>query len=704
MEKKNDSGNAIAIDPNGYVYTTGYFSGTADFDPGEGSYELSALDDADIFVSKLDLDGNFRWAKQMVGGKDDSGNSIAIDSNGNVYTTGYFSGTVDFDPGNTKIVPIIGEEKGGAPKGSGDVGGDTTKEGEGGGDGGGPVPPEIIDATSTYELTSLDGTDAFISKLDSDGNFVWAKQISGVGDDSGNSIALDSNDNAYIAGYFSGTADFNPGDDVYELTPEDGTDAFISKLDSDGNFVWAKQLGGGINDSANSISLDSNDNAYITGYFSGEINHGLGENVHEIISEGGMDIFIEKLDSEGNFAWIKQIGGTGKDSGNSVKVDSAGNNIYTTGYFYDTANFNIGGDVYNQISSGLNDAFVLKLTKEDTTPEAFIFTSQQDVEINTVVESDMITISGINSPAQISITSCTSVNCEYSINDQKYTSDEGTISNGDTVKVRQTSSGLNETTTGLILDIGGVTGEFNITTHKSGGTTSISDTIPPVITLLGLSPIDVLVGEEYVDKGAMAIDNIDGDITESITTTNNVNTKVPGTYKVTYNVKDKAGNAAFEVQRIVNVTKENEKSISSANKNDSVSFDAATKNIEIITPTAKEEALESQNENKKLEANNNIDKSDDIAVNGATVSAPVFSTGKVLKVGTIHNEVKELQKFLNNIGYVVSKTGAGSPGKETNYFGTLTKKALMEFQKDHKIVSDGILGNNTKKEINKTVK
>src|SRR5674476_671097 len=95
----DDYVNSIAVDASGNVYTTGYFLGTVDFDPGAGTYNLTSAGGYDIFISKLDASGNFVWAKNMGGASDDRGTSIAVDASGNVYTTGSFRGTADFDPG-----------------------------------------------------------------------------------------------------------------------------------------------------------------------------------------------------------------------------------------------------------------------------------------------------------------------------------------------------------------------------------------------------------------------------------------------------------------------------------------------------------------------------------------------------------------------------------------------------------------------------
>jgi hypothetical protein len=94
-----DVGLSISIDANGNVYTTGYFNGTADFNPGSGTYNLTSTGVEDIFISKLDASGNFIWALQIGGTSPDEGKSITVDPLGNIYTTGFFRGTADFDPG-----------------------------------------------------------------------------------------------------------------------------------------------------------------------------------------------------------------------------------------------------------------------------------------------------------------------------------------------------------------------------------------------------------------------------------------------------------------------------------------------------------------------------------------------------------------------------------------------------------------------------
>ncbi len=93
-----DIGRSVAVDASGNVYTTGDFQSTADFDPGPGTFNLTSAGSNDIFISKLDALGNFVWAKSMGGALRDMGNSIKVDSSGNLHLTGNFQGTADFDP------------------------------------------------------------------------------------------------------------------------------------------------------------------------------------------------------------------------------------------------------------------------------------------------------------------------------------------------------------------------------------------------------------------------------------------------------------------------------------------------------------------------------------------------------------------------------------------------------------------------------
>ncbi len=309
-----ESGVSIALDPSGNIYTTGYFDGTADFDPGPGVFNLSSAGSYDIFISKLDASGNFVWAKSIGSGAVDYSRSIVIDGIGNIFSTGYFTGSVDFDPNS-----------------------------------------------GVFNLTSNGNYDVYVFKLDAAGNFIWAKNMGGPNNDVGHAISLDGSGNAYTTGYFSTTADFDPGASSFNLTCAGTTDVFVSKLDASGNFIWAKGLGGANSEIGTSIAVDAIGNVYTTGIFKGTADFDPGSGVFNIVSSVGSDnIFISKLDASGNFSWAKAIVGSPLSAGQSIALDGLGN-VYLTGYFRGTSDFDPGLPVYNLTASGLDDVFIEKL-------------------------------------------------------------------------------------------------------------------------------------------------------------------------------------------------------------------------------------------------------------------------------------------------------------------------------------------------------
>ena len=308
----SDEGIAIAVDTSGNVYTTGSFDGTADFDPGASVFDLTSAGGLDIFISKLDSSGNFLLAKAMGGAGTDRGLAIAVDSSGNVYTTGSFDGTVDFNPG-----------------------------------------------ASAFDLTSTGGLDLFVSKLDASGNFLWAKAIGGAGDDQAFDLALDDSGNVHTTGSFDGTVDFDPGASAFDLTSAGGLDLFVSKLDPSGNFLWAKAMGGTGVDQASGIAVDASGNVHTVGTFQGMADFDPGASVFNLSIVNG-NLFVSKFDASGNFLWATAMGGTGNDQVLDVAVDASGN-VHTTGYFQDTADFDPGPGIFNVGTMGGLDVFISKL-------------------------------------------------------------------------------------------------------------------------------------------------------------------------------------------------------------------------------------------------------------------------------------------------------------------------------------------------------
>ncbi|MBL0341652.1 MAG: SBBP repeat-containing protein [Bacteroidetes bacterium] len=302
-----DIGLGMAVDYNGNSYFTGVFEGTADFDPGPGSFYMSVVAPyTHVFIVKLDSSGNFLWAKQLDGNMSGKGASIAVDSSANAYITGYFIGSGDFNPG-----------------------------------------------AGVFNLVS-NGTsngDIFILKLDTNGDFIWVKQIGSTEDDQGQSIALDLNQNIYVTGYFNNSADFNPGTGVFFLTSAGNSDIFILKLDTDGNFIFALKFGGISTDSGNEIKISASGNVYTTGHFASVADFDPGPGIFNLTCGGLYDAFILKINADGNFVWAKGLGGISYDWGYSLDIDSQ-ENVYTVGEFRDSVDVDPGPGVSNIVPVG----------------------------------------------------------------------------------------------------------------------------------------------------------------------------------------------------------------------------------------------------------------------------------------------------------------------------------------------------------------
>lgn len=260
----------------------------------------------------------FEWAKTFKSKYGSIPYSMTLDAKGNVYSTGSFRGAADFDPGPDTFMLYT-------------------------------------DSTQDY--------DAFISKLDASGNFVWAKRLGGANDENGYSITIDPSGNIYVAGNadgYSTKTDFDPGMGEYYLPSNGYDDIFILKLDTSGNFVWAKRFGGEKWAGAPLMSLDFKGNIYLSGYFTDKADLDPGMGTYYLTSAGETDIFISKLDPSGNFIWAKQIGGSSYDNGRSIQTDKAGN-VYLTGKFEKTVDLDPGAGKYNISTTTEHGGFILKL-------------------------------------------------------------------------------------------------------------------------------------------------------------------------------------------------------------------------------------------------------------------------------------------------------------------------------------------------------
>ena len=330
-----DSVQSIKADASGNVYATGGFGGTADFDPGAGTYNLTSVGgtlSTNIFILKLSASGDFVWARALNNSgltndsHTDKGYAIDVDTAGNVYTTGYYWGGIDADPGAGmhNLVAYTSDN------------------------------PTISGSNCQY-----------FSKLDANGNFVWAYDIPGDHNLQFHpTLAVDALNNVIVGGFMQDNIpnlidyDFGPG--TYHLPVQTG--AYILKMDGDANFIWAKSTaelttGSNAQSWCTSLAVDGAGNVYSSGtIYNGiyDMDPGAGS---LLLTPDSVDIFVSKLDTNGNLVWANKLGGSGIETAYSIAVSPSGkvnvSGSAGTGGLARTATVAAGGFIASLTQPGL---------------------------------------------------------------------------------------------------------------------------------------------------------------------------------------------------------------------------------------------------------------------------------------------------------------------------------------------------------------
>lgn len=321
--------NSIVLDANENVYVVGEFCSTCsgntyvDFDPGTAVYNLASSGGYDIFVAKYDSTFTFQWAFNIGSstvGSYEKGKDIAIDASGNIYITGAFDGTADFDP-----------------------------------------------STNTTNLVSAGYGDIFVAKYDgtlspsSTSFFKWANRAGGgaSGNDFDMSFAIDvdASSNVYIGGNFTGTnVDFDPGTGTNNLSSSNSganRDIFFAKYNSSGAHQWAYRIGPTTTSTRWSavmdLDVDNNGDLIICGHFRGGSSTNLNVNFSPKSGTNNLatlctgtsttatDGFVAKYDNAGNYIWAfdiqqesSQLGTVASQYCYAVSAD-LNNNVYVAG-------------------------------------------------------------------------------------------------------------------------------------------------------------------------------------------------------------------------------------------------------------------------------------------------------------------------------------------------------------------------------------
>jgi hypothetical protein len=290
-------GSGIAVDPGGNVVVVGSY------------YQDSAT--SDLFVAKFGPDGSLLWVQAEGGLDDDQGTKAAVDSNGNIFITGFFTGDAYFGTDNL----VYGN----------------------------------------------DATEMFVAKYDADGALMWV-EASFSNEAQGSDIAVDSAGNCLVTGYFRDYADFG----THELYSDGFFDLFLAKYSPDGDALWAANTETEVGINATGIALDETDNVYLTGSFAGDVSFGKTTLTNDYI----FNQFVAGYDSSGNVLFARSVGTQGELTGYAIAVDSGGS-LIVVGQLKERAL--VGSD--ELLSSGDSDVFVAKLLVSEDGGEKVGFTS-----------------------------------------------------------------------------------------------------------------------------------------------------------------------------------------------------------------------------------------------------------------------------------------------------------------------------------------
>ncbi len=298
--------NGVVLDADGNILLVGFCDDAIDFDPGPG--EVWRYCQADFFVSKLAPDGSHLWTN--VRGNNsafDSGRDIAVDADGNIYASGTFRGTVDFDPGDGV---------------------------------------DLHTMAGPYE-------DVFVTKYYPDRSYAWTRTYDVPRPGTNSYIAVAGDGGVLLTGSYNGTLDFDPGEGIDHRTSVEGSaDIFVTKLTAQGSYEWTYTAGGTGPDGGQGVTVAADGSVLITGYFRDAIDFDPGVRVDLHESAGDSDLFVTKLSPNGTYHWTRTLGGERTDDGKHVATGAKGN-AYLVGSYWQPVeywDYDPGCEISNQPS------------------------------------------------------------------------------------------------------------------------------------------------------------------------------------------------------------------------------------------------------------------------------------------------------------------------------------------------------------------
>jgi uncharacterized repeat protein (TIGR01451 family) len=406
----DDYARDIVIDHQNNILVFGDFSSSIDLDPSAATLNFSSQGGRDIFMQKLDNNGNLIWGKTIQGSNDQVAQLFTVDSNNDIYFALLAKGTLDLDPSattaflssNGNFDAVVGKWDANGNYQWGNIYGSSLYE---------TAQSAILINNKIYVtgvfqstvdfggqiLSTQSGTEAYVLKLDLQGNSIWAKSISGSGNIYPRGTEAWGTDGFVMIGYFNNSADFDLSSGTTLATAVGADDAFVAAYDTSGAINWLRTAGSSGEDKSFGLSVGADKSVCWSGIYSNNADFGNGT---ILASNGGTDAFVQKLDMTGNVVWEQMFGGTGDDNASKVYHDSE--SVLVAGEFEGVVDFDPTVAVMNATSAGQGDVFIFKMSESGIQGQVF-----HDFNQNCNRESNEVGLAGRNliiQPANIVVT------------------------------------------------------------------------------------------------------------------------------------------------------------------------------------------------------------------------------------------------------------------------------------------------------------
>lgn len=319
VTQKNDQPRAITALPGGDVAVTGFFSKTLGTEPGP-VLQAPGRANADIFLARVDANGNTVWARRFGGTKADSGRALATDGDGNLLLAGTFQDVIPY-----------------------------TENGVG------------------HKLASAGSRDAFLFKLSADGDIIWARRFGGSASDEAFAVTATDNGTIVMAGIFAGEASSG---DLPARKSAGYNDIFVQAFSADGVPLWTRTLGGAGQEYVGGLTATGDGGVWLAGSFQQEmVLPGGGQ----LVSEGSTDAFIVYFNSDGNLQRASSFGGAEVELVYGITAAADGS-LWLAGHFQGEADLAPGSatSVYRASGTADTEGFVLALDSDGNHRDALL--------------------------------------------------------------------------------------------------------------------------------------------------------------------------------------------------------------------------------------------------------------------------------------------------------------------------------------------